>query len=73
VQAGLELAVLLPQPPGCWDYRHTLPHLATGSVLLLEHFTRQPVGVGPLFVTCGNGPEPLSHPKVLSTVLLLHS
>jgi hypothetical protein len=24
VQAGLELVILLPQPPKCWDYRHVL-------------------------------------------------
>jgi hypothetical protein len=23
--AGLELIFLMPQPPGCWDYRHVLP------------------------------------------------
>jgi hypothetical protein len=26
-QAGLELSVLLPQPPECWDYRDGPPHL----------------------------------------------
>jgi hypothetical protein len=29
-QAGLELFVLLPQPPDCWDYRSVL----TGFLLL---------------------------------------
>jgi hypothetical protein len=28
-QAGLELMILLPQPPKCWDGRHTPPHLVT--------------------------------------------
>jgi hypothetical protein len=27
-QAGLQLAVLLPQPPKFWDYRHVPPCLA---------------------------------------------
>jgi hypothetical protein len=27
-QAGLELSILLPQPPECWDYRHVPPPLA---------------------------------------------
>jgi hypothetical protein len=25
---GLKFAILLPQPPKCWDYRHTPPYLA---------------------------------------------
>jgi hypothetical protein len=25
-QAGLELMILLPQFPQCWDHRHVLPH-----------------------------------------------
>jgi hypothetical protein len=28
-QAVLKLAILLPQPPKCWYYRHVLPHLAS--------------------------------------------
>jgi hypothetical protein len=28
VQGGLELAILLPQPPECWDYRCARSHLA---------------------------------------------
>jgi hypothetical protein len=24
-QTGLELKILLSQPPKCWDYRHGLP------------------------------------------------
>jgi hypothetical protein len=27
--AGLELMILLPQPPDCWGYRHAPPCLAT--------------------------------------------
>jgi hypothetical protein len=27
VQAGLKLAILLLQPPDCWDYGHASPHL----------------------------------------------
>jgi hypothetical protein len=27
-QAGLELVLLLPQPPKCWHYRHALARLA---------------------------------------------
>jgi hypothetical protein len=26
-QAGLKLKIFLPQPPKCWDYRHTLTQL----------------------------------------------
>jgi hypothetical protein len=29
-QAGLKLAILLPQPPKCWDYSCMLSHLAFG-------------------------------------------
>jgi hypothetical protein len=28
IQSGLELAILLPQPPECWDYRCAPSHLA---------------------------------------------
>jgi hypothetical protein len=48
-QAGLELSILLPQPPECWDSKSALPRLAfkfccnTGDLLLrwfdLEFFT----------------------------------
>jgi hypothetical protein len=31
VQAGLKLAILLSQPPACWDYRAVPPGLATVS------------------------------------------
>jgi hypothetical protein len=27
-QGGLELTILLPQPPEHWDYKHKPPHLA---------------------------------------------
>jgi hypothetical protein len=27
-QANLELSILLPQPPKCWDYRCVAPHPA---------------------------------------------
>jgi hypothetical protein len=30
-QAGLELAILMPQPPECWDDRYRLPCQASGS------------------------------------------
>jgi hypothetical protein len=36
-QPGLELLVLLPQPPECWDYRHMLPCLAL-LCNLLDYF-----------------------------------
>jgi hypothetical protein len=32
-QADLELVIFLPQPPECWDYRHTLPWLATNTIV----------------------------------------
>jgi hypothetical protein len=28
---GLELSILLPQPPKCWNYRCALPHLALAA------------------------------------------
>jgi hypothetical protein len=34
VQSGLELQILLPQPPECWDYKQDLPcpaHIAVHS------------------------------------------
>jgi hypothetical protein len=33
-QDDLELEIHLPQPPGCWDYRHVLPHGALFCSLL---------------------------------------
>jgi hypothetical protein len=34
-QSGLELKVLLPLPPKCWDYRHAPQHLAVRYILLV--------------------------------------
>jgi hypothetical protein len=36
VQAGLKLAILLPQPPQCWDFRRTPPHLAPHESLFFD-------------------------------------
>jgi hypothetical protein len=36
-QPGLELTILLPQPPKCWDYRHAPTHVAS-SFFLNERF-----------------------------------
>jgi hypothetical protein len=37
-QAGLEFAILLPQPPKCCDYRH-VPSCLAGESLLLHTYT----------------------------------
>jgi hypothetical protein len=33
-KAGLKLAILLPQPPECWDYRSAPPHVALKNDIL---------------------------------------
>jgi hypothetical protein len=44
-QVGLELEVLLPLPPKCWDYRYILPCLANAldsTALAFSKFTMLP-------------------------------
>jgi hypothetical protein len=35
-KAGLELKILLPQPPKCWDYRHALQHLPSTREIIFK-------------------------------------
>jgi hypothetical protein len=36
-QPGLELPIVLPQPPECWDYRRAPPHLAYTLTFKVNH------------------------------------
>jgi hypothetical protein len=37
-QTDFKLAILLPQPPKCWDYRLTPPHPALNAFLIYDIF-----------------------------------
>jgi hypothetical protein len=47
-QAVLELKILLPLPPECWDYRCTSPHPVPGLYYFLNCGIRMYIKKGPI-------------------------
>jgi hypothetical protein len=45
VQAGLELMMLLPQSPECWNYKRAPPHLAFSCFLKFAQLKQDIVAV----------------------------